>query len=403
MKHSIYIIATMLLALLSSCSDEELSGSGNNSDMGGTKTLNFTLSIDAGDGLSVGTRASSGKNIIPIPSDYRVYVYWFKGKLQGSVVKYYFEEANEVSSSHYSRNVDIEGKYAYLFLAVPKSKGYDNVIELNNMRDFGQAHLEDYGAIKNSGSLIKEISNLDNCFLPFLEEDVTEKDNYDKTEFKVTRNLQIFGDGNYITAGYDEHFPASIVLRRQFGAVEIQGTSTLQGKQVKCSVKSDYYRLYFSQMIKPTNSASISEDGYYESQNNALDASGYASSDYFSLIFQKENFVPSITYNQETNGDFLTEKGNLLIYLPYTEARRNGPAGEGHTTLYSWSNGGSINGPSLTVTIDGREYKYNDPFPIRRNTKAFFYIEGTELHFSGKDGNGGIDLDDDKWDGVATN
>ena len=120
-------------------------------------------------------------------------------------------------------------------------------------------------------------------------------------------------------------------------------------------------------------------------------------------LFQKENFVPSITYNQETNGDFLTEKGNLLIYLPYTEARRNGPAGEGHTTLYSWSNGGSINGPSLTVTIDGREYKYNDPFPIRRNTKAFFYIEGTELHFSGKDGNGGIDLDDDKWDGVATN
>ena len=400
MKHSIYIIATMLLALLSSCSDEELSGNGNNSDTGGTKTLNFTLSIDAGDGLSVGTRASSGKNIIPIPSDYRVYVYWFKGKLQGGVVKYYFEEANEVSSSHYSRNVDIEGKYVYLFLAVPKGKGYDNVIELVNMRDFGQVDVSDFSSTK-SGNLISGISNLDNCFLPFLEEDGTEQENYDKTEFKVTRNLQIFGDGNYITAGYDMHVPASIVLRRQFGAVEIQGTSSLQSKQVKCSVKSDYYRLYFSQMIKPANSASISEDGYYNSENSALDQSEQTSDgDYYSSTYFNDR-IPSFAFSQEANGDFLTEKGNLLIYLPYTEARRNGPAEYGHTTLYGW--GVTPEGSSLTVTIDGHEYAYNDPFPIRRNTKAFFYIEGTELHFSGKDGNGGIDLDDDKWDGVATN
>lgn len=398
MKHSIYIIATMLLALLSSCSDEELSGNGSNSDMEGTKTLNFTLSIDAGDGLSVGTRASSGKNIIPIPSDYRVYVYWFKGD---DGTNFYFEEAEEVSGSLYSRKVDIEGKYAYLFLAVPKGKGYDNVIELDNMRDFGQANLFDVGLIENSGSLIKGTSNLNNCFLPFLEEDGSEQNNVDKTEFKVTRNLQIFGDGNYITAGYDEHFPASIVLRRQFGAVEIQGTSSLQGKQVKCSVKSDYYRLYFSQMIKPANSASISEDGYYDSENSASDASKTASPGYFTTTYYSP--VPSFTYNQGANGDFLTEKGNLLIYLPYTEAHRNGPAGKGHTTLYNMSDEGPEEGPSLTVTIDGHEYTYNDPFPIRRNTKAFFYIEGTELHFSGKDGNGGIDLDDDKWDGVATN
>ena len=397
MKHSIYIIATMLLALLSSCSDEELSGNGNNSDMGGTKTLNFTLSIDAGDGLSVGTRASSGKNIIPIPSDYRVYVYWFKG----DGVDFYFEKAEEVSSSLYSRKVDIEGKYAYLFLAVPKDKGYDDVIEPTNMRDFGQANFEDESIIINSGPLKAETSNLYNCFLSFLEEDGTEQKNSKKTEFKVTRNLQIFGDGNYITAGYEEHFPASIVLRRQFGAVEIQGTSSLQGKQVKCSVKSDYYRLYFSQMIKPANSASISEDGYYDSENSASDASNYASPGYFSTTFIKN--IPSFTYNQEVNGDFLTGKGNLLIYLPYTEARRNGPAGKGHTTLYNMSDEGPEEGSSLTVTIDGHEYTYNDPFPIRRNTKAFFYIEGTELHFSGKDGNGGIDLDDDKWDGVATN
>lgn len=398
MKHSIYIIATMLLALLSSCSDEELSGNGNNSDMEGTKTLNFTLSIDAGDGLSVGTRASSGKNIIPIPSDYRVYVYWFKGD---DGTNFYFEEAEEVSGSLYSRKVDIEGKYAYLFLAVPKGKGYDNVIELDNMRDFGQVDVGDFSSTK-SGNLIFGISNLDNCFLPFLEEDGTEQENYDKTEFKVTRNLQIFGDGNYITAGYDMHVPASIVLRRQFGAVEIQGTSTLQGKQVICSVKSDYYRLYFSQMIKPANSASISEDGYYKSQNIAIDKSNQAKGDYYSSTSYNE-IVPSFVFNQEANGDFLTEKGNLLIYLPYTEARRNGPAEYGHTTLYGWGLTNQLEGPSLTVTIDGHEYTYNDPFPIRRNTKAFFYIEGTELHFSGKDGNGGIDLDDDKWDGVATN
>ena len=359
--------------------------------------MNFTLSIDAGDGLSVGTRASSGKNIIPIPSDYRVYVYWFKG----DGVDFYFEKAEEVSSSLYSRKVDIEGKYAYLFLAVPKDKGYDDVIEPTNMRDFGQANFEDESIIINSGPLKAETSNLYNCFLSFLEEDGTEQKNSKKTEFKVTRNLQIFGDGNYITAGYEEHFPASIVLRRQFGAVEIQGTSSLQGKQVKCSVKSDYYRLYFSQMIKPANSASISEDGYYDSENSASDASNYASPGYFSTTFIKN--IPSFTYNQEVNGDFLTGKGNLLIYLPYTEARRNGPAGKGHTTLYNMSDEGPEEGSSLTVTIDGHEYTYNDPFPIRRNTKAFFYIEGTELHFSGKDGNGGIDLDDDKWDGVATN
>ena len=400
MKHSIYIIATMLLALLSSCSDEDLSGNGNNSDMGGTKTLNFTLSIDAGDGLSVATRASSGTNIIPIPSDYRIYVYWFKGKLDGGQIKYYFEEANEVSSSLYTREVEVEGKYAYLFLAVPKDKGYDNVIEPTNMRDFGQANLEDESLIINSSQLAKT-SNLNNCFLPFLEEDRAENENSKKTEFKVTRNLQIFGDGNYITAGYELHAPANIVLRRQFGAVEIQGTSNLQGKQVKCSVKSDYYRLYFSQMIKPANSASISEDGYYNSENLASDESGYVISDYFTTTYYKS--IPSFTFDLNPDVNFLTEKGNLLIYLPYTEARRNGPVGAGHTTLYSMSIGGPEEGPSLTVTIDGDEYKYNDPFPIRRNTKAFFYIEGTELHFSGKDGNGGIDLDDDKWDGVATN
>lgn len=408
MKRLIYIITTVLFALLSSCSDEDMPGKENGFSEKKTQTLSFSLSIDEGDGLSVSTRASSGSGIQPLPTDaYHVYVYWFKvGQDENQDEKRFFMEAEAVTSPTYTKEVEVEGKYAYVFLAVPDGE-YNSVVEPENIRDFGQAVLDDgdYSFTKNSGSLKEGTTILENCFLPFFTDDKSEKDNNspEKEGFNVTRNLQVFGDGNEITAGYDLHAPANIVLRRQFGAVEIQGTGNLAGKNVKCTVKSDYYRLYLSQMVKPENSASLTEDKYYSSQNSGTgsNSDSFFGRDYFSYSYS-QYILPSFTFNQTVDDSFLTSEGNLLIYLPYTTAKTQGSVENDEKTLYNHNDGDFEDGPSLTFTIDGKEYKYNQPFPIRRNTKAFFYIDGTELHLAGQNGDGGIDLDNDEWDGVVT-
>lgn len=398
MKRSIYIITTVLLALLSSCSDEDMPGKEHDSLEKKTQTLKFSLSIDGGDGFAVSTRASSNPNIQPIPSDYTVYVYWFQ-RNQDDGEDYYIGMESVEGGSVYTKEVTIGEKYSYVFLAVPKN--YGNVISPDNIRDFGQANVSDFSS--NSGNL-GETSKLKNCFLPFFADDENEASNSTKQGFSVTRNLQVFGDGNKITAGYELHAPANIVLRRQFGAIEIKGTESLKGKSVKCVVKSDYYRLYLSQMIKPENSVSLTEDEYYNSENEAQDAVSTIDpcGDYFSSTYFTD-IIPSFTFEEENVDDsFLTEEGNLLIYLPYTAAYTKGTVKEEHKTLYGYAVVES-EGPSLTFSINGQEYKYEKPFPIRRNTKSYFSIEGTELHFSGQGGEGGIDLDDDEWDGVVTN
>lgn len=402
MRKSIYIISVLFVALLCACSDEDTLMTEQEKEESGLRTITFSLSLAQGDGFSLDTRSS--ENIKPVDTNaYAVYMYLFK---RDSKNQYILDrEPIKMTSPLYSIEGVVEGDaYAYVFAAVPSAQ--ESV--LTGVRDFGTASLnEDGNDITTSSSISVASSLLSNSFISFFEDDQSESDNLTRGTFSANRNLNIFADGSYIPAGATYHTPVNLVMTRQFGIIEIELDGTdVSGKEVSCSVNSDYYRLYLSQMIKKETT----DEFYYTSENEAVsgDEYGYGeiTYDYFSkvnvFVTFKTNLptfkkTTTVTAEEITNGKYY-----LQLYLPYTTAYPVAKANEVPTAQYAnynYNNAGGETGPALSLTMpDGKVYKYNSTFPIHRNAKTTFFIEGSKLTTTL--GNGGIDLDDDNWDGV---
>lgn len=391
MKQLIYIICAAFFILLFSCSQEEMVMESVENE---TKTCSipFSLSIEGDAGFSILTRSGDE----PVNTgEYTVKMYLFK---ENADSKYILDRAPvSITTSLYSiEDIEVGVHYAYLFVAVPQK--YGSV--LDKARDFGTLSYDGGNPEYIYSQLIaysteKEI-NLNNCFIPFFEEDTQENK---EASWAANRDLEIFGDGNYITAGLAYHTPIDLTMKRQVGVVEIQLTGINANDEIACSIQSDYYRIYFSQMIKDSNSK-------YSSQNLAVSRDGedYGIGDYFSAT---SSFVsgasPLPTFTKTVAADAADiEDGNynLQIVLPYTtaySAENTGTVPDEQKANYNRNS--KATGRMILTMPDKKQYTYTNSYPIHRNTKTTFYIEGTKL--TTKFGNSGIDLDDDEWDGVT--
>lgn len=404
MRNLIYILSMMLLALLASCSDDERLLPGKEENDSRMRSITFSLMLDESKGFSVSTR-SNDKNGVPfddpnLKGKYVVYLYLFREEEDGNQ-EYILDRMEEVETSLYSiQGLEYSVNYKYLFVAV--SMGDESEAFLKSARDFGTMSFDN--PVTETID-INTSSNLKNCFFPFFSED-DENLSYEDVTFTIERDLVVFADGNAIPGNLEYHTPTKLLMTRQIGVVEIElDSKEVAGKEISCSVNSDYYRLYFSQMIKD------SKDGY-TSQNEAdfedEDNGGWSENmgqagDYFSntsngIIYNETlpTFTKTITVPAEAAN---TEKYYLQLYLPYTTAQPVGasvPTNEQANIVYSTSTTSTT--PGVSINIDGVTYNADRAFPIHRNTRTVFWIKGGRLETTF--GQGGIGLEDDEWDGL---
>lgn len=415
MNKLLFMVWAVASALFVSCSEDEMQNELQHENKG-PYTVTFNLSIESGDGLSVSTRSGEGDSVRIDLTKYLVYVYWFHETTSSDLGSMALMDENQpelIDETKYFYTKTFEGdeaekRHAYLFLAVPKDKGLDDVIKMENIKDLGSAIYDDFTGITANSTSMTTTSSLKNCYIPFFTDDESEKKNSNKIEFSANRKLEIFGEGSVLLP--NTNLTEKVVLKRQFGIVRIKANGQdYKGKSVTCKINSDYYRLYLTQMIKEPNA----DDGgsfakEYESTNNAMsnDGSIYGG-DYFSLTYRKNNCTASFEWTSSSvTASDLDEEGNINIYLPYTTAKAVGETvSKEEQTNYSYNDIQAFSTPSIKFEIDGHGYEYTvnstyPQFPIYRNGITAFYLNGTQMDI---EWDGGIDLDNDDWDGIAPN
>lgn len=412
MKYPIYIISLVLAIFSASCSDKSDLEIEQDKEPG-TCSVTISLSFDSGNGFTVGTRSVNSRAGIELVDfeTYDVYMYWFDGTDTGDEGKPIYKYDADRSSRINDHLVTIDGltegnHYAYLFVAALKGTNTATMISTENSgaRDMGQA--EYLGA--DAGELIGGTSSLMNCYFPFFAEDESEQSNMEKTGFDASKVHLIYADGARILAGLDFTTPYDVVLNPQFGIVQIRANQMdFSGSDVTCVVNSDFYRLYFDQMMRWDRNGGSSR-GTFTSFNEAHTGDGDLSEgDYFSIFSYDYNLAVFTWEKKGLTTDDMDSDGNINIYLPYTTANEVGSLIESnkHTVIGPYESE-LVNSHyvSLTITQDGESntYHYDTPFPIYRGGISYFNIEGTVLSLKFADDAGNINLDDDKWDGIVT-
>jgi len=403
MKNLIYILSMMLLALLASCSDDERLLPGKEENGSRMRSITFSLMLDESKDFSVSTR-SNDKNGVPFDDPnfkgkYVVYLYLFREEQDGNQ-EYILDRMEKVETSLYSiQNLEYSVNYKYLFVAV--SMGDESETFLTSARDFGTMSFDN----QVTETIEINTSNLKNCFFPFFSEDDGNLSYEEDVTFTIERDLVVFADGNAIPGNLEYHTPTKLLMTRQIGVVEIElDSKDVAGKEISCSVNSDYYRLYFSQMIKDSKDGYTSQnEADFEDKYNGDWSETYGPGDYFSntsngiaFIETLPTFTKTVTVPAEAAN---TEKYYLQLYLPYTTAQPVGasvPTYEQANIVYSTSTTSTT--PGVSINIDGVTYNADRAFPIHRNTRTVFWIKGGRLETIF--GQGGIGLEDDEWDGL---
>lgn len=278
-----------------------------------------------------------------------------------------------------------EVNYKYVIAAAPKKAG----CPINPL-----LVAKDYNTMEISGFTVEDAavkSSIDNCFF-----DVFGPLTYSDGEtIPINENPEIFADGFDLSTSFDFHTPVDIVLKRQMGAVEFKVTGLTPDTEhtFACSVPSDYYRLYLSQIVRE----SASKD--YTSQNNGLNDKlgeyNVDAGDYYGKIASVSGSSTLLSFTKQETITTSGDNYNFCIYMPYTIASES-------TVTTSLYNGGNANtseelgAGTLTFTVDAKTYTYIKPFPIYRNKKSYFLMKG-DNELECKLGN--INLDDDSWNG----
>ena len=127
------------------------------------------------------------------------------------------------------------------------------------------------------------------------------------------------------------------------------------------------------------------------------------------------NWIPTTVTTAALLKEFGEETQRYRIYLPcttiktYSENVKIPEVECANTHIYSLSGydwedetGGNTPSTPTSVTIGGTEYSIKSPFPIFPNRTTVLTVgNGNQLmvSFKGLNGSGGIDVDNDDWDG----
>lgn len=389
MNRKIYFL--LLLLPFISCQKENEWDAGNEE---GTTSVTFQLNgLDNGDFSASVTRAA--ETIIPVDfSQYAVRFYLFEenGTDRRGEPAYILKESLDVTEPTFTmEKLTANANYKYVFIATKADKAETEIKALLTPRDFGEFN-PDYP--DNTLPEIKGQSLISNSYLPIAQTDAFD---YSATTAQAPESSDIYAEGFDLSTSFTFHTPIGIVLKKQVGMVEFRIKLDAGSHTLSCSIPSDFYRLYLSQIARvdmkseytSLNHASVTNTSY-------ADFTDYISGDYYSgfgspslLSFTREETVTV------TNADEYTY---FRIYMPYTTAASVGTAvADEQKANYNRT---SKAAGTMTLTIDGTSYTYKEAFPIYRDAKTYFYIQGDKLiaDFTGGT-DGGIDLDDNEWDG----
>lgn len=403
----ILCIAALIICLYA-CADKEIT---EGSEEKGNGLRNITLTIQKAEGEYFGGMTKAKGSLVP--SDYTVLFYLFERvdlAQDPDYEKFRLIRREQITAPLYTiKNLRIDGFYQFVFIAAKT-----DVAQLLSAKDFATAvYGNESNTITLAGEAVLNKSLLSDCYLELFGTATSPTygdPNYPdvKETFVIDQDLEIFGDGFTLIPGTEYATPVNVLMQRQLGVVEFECPDAQEGDVLTASFSSDYYRLYLSQMVRDINTRKYTSENQAVFSPSPLDWPVPPPGDYYSSSFYFLNNVQSgLPVYQKTQTMAAGQK-RIRMYLPYTSADTAGTvvpeinkANYKRTEAAVGQNGpeGSI---KLIVNRSGslKTYESVSTFPIYRNTRTLFKATGEGLLIIGFGGtNGGINIDDDIWDG----
>lgn len=371
----------------------------DNSGMEGTgkqELTSITFHIEGMEG-KMSTRAGNVTGM-DIFSKYTVKLYLFaEEKGQGTVttnpypnatlVEGYPKEVNDPSVTITGLDMDTYN-YCYAFVACENAYAEKLVAKAIAPDSYDAKPSE-----ATAGSLYT------NCFLRVLDEDNNSP--FDKAE-KADDYFMVYGYGEGIdNTTIDFYTPVSVVLKRQMGAVVFSTADVSQ--RAKCTVFTEFYRLYFSQMVEFSGAGTRNHShcGYFVGTDSPSDPNNsYADGDYAGL-FSKNNVNKEFQSGGSIGNPGCGEGiiNGYVMYLPCTTTadENNVPAEQKANVSFNY-----VSDIATSIEIGGKTYSTNAPFPIFPNRRTILTIgDDSQLNVSFGD-DSGINYEED-WNGGVVN
>lgn len=397
MKKALAGTLMFLTALLgTACQEDKLGMEGT----GKKELTSITFHIEGMEG-KISTRAGNVTGL-DIFSKYAVKLYLFKeDKYQGTtepnnpypnatLVEGYPMDINNPSVTITGLDVN-NFNYCYAFVACEEAYA-DKLVAKAIDPDSYSAECSE----AKSGSLYT------NCFLQVLDE--VNMSPFDKAE-KAEDYFMVYGYGggiNTISGDIDFYTPVSVVLKRQMGAVVFSTADV--GQLAKCTVFTEFYRLYLSQMVEffGAGTRNHSHCGYFVGTDNPNDSSNpYADGDYSGSVLYDSNFSKTFESGSSIGNPECGEAiiNGYVMYLPCTttQGEENVPTEQKANVSFNY-----VDNIATSIEIGGKTYSTSSPFPIFPNRRTILTIgDDSQLNVSFGDGNG-INYEED-WNGGVVN
>lgn len=372
------LISLLIGCVLVSCSENVIENDIPQKD----KETQITFSLD-GLETSLSTRSPGAIDF----ATYSIKLFVFK-RTTGDLWKGFLLDRIpiDIETSLVAVDIDNMSEYLYVFIAVPSAFKEKLVLKKGMYSPTDAAEGSDYQV----------------CYVPVFDETTVNQN-------LQTGNYQVFTDQvstgkkqDFMIYGWAKNFPSnlaadgkytvqSVILTRQLGAIEFKAPT---GKKITgCSIYSNFYRLYLTQMTDQKKIA-----GVIQETNTDMDITS-------DLVGNYPSYAANIVKT------FPADSTNYRIYVPCTtlsttvdEIPEVECANTYKGTVF-WEGMGSLdpdwNDPSspTSVIVDGIEYKTQLPFPVFPNRTTVLTInDGSSIKvtFTNAAG-GGIDLDDDTW------
>lgn len=387
------LLCTWLMACMCMSCSEDVIEDDSAAQQGKKGSVSFLLSgIDAG----VSTRAAQNIDF----SQYTVKCYVFKQNEGSSGYDCTLIQEVDVRNSLITfNNLEINKHYCFGFFAVRNAYKDKLVLKEYTNDDFTNYTAPQNAKVGNSKYL--------KCFLQIFEESGLGQAGGFLQPYSdgTNEDFMIYGVLVETSPVESDYQMQKISLKRLLGAVEFNPNNV--GKITECKVYSNFYRLYLTQM-QVNDATTLNRVTMLESNFEIGNTGNYYMYSDLTGMWGGQYYIG----RQFTEKQVYIENGekHYRILLPCTTVKDYSdkiPVEECANTFFGTQNSYGDSAYDIpdfptSVTINGTVYTTTKPFPIFPNRTTVLTVgNGNQLtvSFKGVNGTGGIDVDNDDWDG----
>lgn len=359
------LLMLLMAAFWTSCSEDTIGTETNES-----KLSSVTFHIGGIEGLR--TRAANGIEDIDF-NKYGARLYLFKDQIKDSQTDpnnpypgfTLASDPVEITEGYVTIDNLNRTEYNYIYIIVAYEKAYAE-----------EAKVMSWDADNYTGNELEADESLyTTCYIAALDE------NNSNAPYSLQGDdkFMIYGAGGEIVSQLDQFVPVEVILTRQMGAVVFStGAEDIERIPASCTITTDYYRLYLSQIIETQSGT----------QNHCSD-------------FASQNSYPDISI-EFSGGAFINELKGYMVYLPCTTTKAyesyeasNIPDNEKINYKYAEPEATG----TTSITVEGETYATSQLFPIYPNRRTILTIgDGSKITVSFGDDKGNINQEGD-WNG----